>query len=97
MVLLLSGWENINKKFTKQQVLLRTGGSLKNRNRAGFGLRGRLLTVCAKARPVVRRCAMVFQAARILSNKICNAWARWLIWFLIAGASCAAVQLWSGR
>lgn len=25
MVLLLSGWENINKKFTKQQVLLRQG------------------------------------------------------------------------
>ena len=30
MVLLLSGWENINKKFTKQQVLLRTGGQPEN-------------------------------------------------------------------
>ena len=46
MVLLLSGWENINKKFTKQQVLLRGkcdgsyGGVAQRKNKAGFMPRG---------------------------------------------------------
>jgi len=53
MVLLLSGWENINKKFTKQQVLLRTGGQPEN----GAGVVASWVGI----RPRILQCAYVFR------------------------------------